>query len=1167
MPPILLSLVRGAMQVGKRTDRDTEVSAVPGSANLLYVHDSLNDVEWLVDSGASYSIIPPTPSQRASGAQGEGLRAANGSIISCYGSVEKTLCIGSKNYQFDFIVADVKNHILGSDFLAEFYLTPNQRDGSLLDLNSFDSIPAAIVYGSLPPSLTLVNEVNDPFYKLLDSYPDVTTPSFTVKEVKHGIRHHIPTNGFPVQARARRLNPEKLAVAKEELGKLEALGICYRGKSEWASPLMVTTKPDGGWRVCGDYRRLNAMTPDDRYPVRTLQDFTAQLHGKKWFSKIDLLKGYHQIPVADGDIPKTAVITPFGLFIFPRTPFGLKNAGQDFQRLMDSIFGDIPFIFVYIDDLLIASETKEQHLKDVKTCLDHLRENGLVVSRKKCVLGKNSLEFLGYQVDEHGISPLPERVSAIREFAQPTSVKELQRFLGMINYYRRFIPRAAHHLHFLFQSLKGKQKTLPWNQKCTESFEAIKEALAAATLLHHPRSSSQLALTTDASKLAIGGVLEQWGPKGWEPLSFYSAKLEEHQQEWPPYDRELLGAFKAVRHFRPFIEGRPFTLFTDHLSLVPSVAKKGEPQTARQAYQLSAIAEYTTDFRYLEGKANVVADSLSRPTGIDKPEVLINNVSENAATAAVETPLSPSATSSVDGNNAAALVPASSSSSYSSSPSVEDNNAAAIAPASSSSSSSSTSNTTPPQQRQVKQEAKDDLHTLVNAISEMNVSLEDMARDQALDPEFRRLTNDPRNSLHLRTVDLGGRKLVVDVSNGPARPVVPFSWRRKIFDVLHGLGHPGVERTRQTVSDKFVWPSLRQDVTKWARECIHCQKAKVTRHTIPPIGNFEVPQKRFEHINLDLVTMIPSNGYKYLLTIVDRFSRWPVAIPIVDMAVDTILDAFSHGWVAHYGVPASITTDRGSQFLSTAWSQLMKAWGIRAHTTTAYHPEANGMVERLHRRLKESLLAPSHDKPDEWYWKLPAVLLSIRTTLKPDLGASPADMLYGEPVAVPGSLLSSHPSTDDQLQHQQQSTLSNLRLEVERLQPVPTSAHRIQKLQIPQELREATHVFIRKGGVQPCFSAPYSGPFRVVSRHDSFFKVSIPGRGTESVALARIKPAVVAPEDEREAPLTPPPTRGPGRPRGPRHASPPPPPPPPPAPPRRGPGRPSPNYMERFCYD
>ena len=154
----------------------------------------------------------------------------------------------------------------------------------------------------------------------------------------------------------------------------------------------------------------------------------------------------------------------------------------------------------------------------------------------------------------------------------------------------------------------------------------------------------------------------------------------------------------------------------------------------------------------------------------------------------------------------------------------------------------------------------------------MNVSLEDMARDQALDPDFRRFSQDARRSLHLRAVDLGRRRLICDVSNGPARPFVPYSWRRRIFDTMHGLGHPGVERTRQTIAEKFVWPTLRQDVTKWARECLHCQRAKVIKHVVPPIGDFEVPQKRFEHLNLDLVTLTPSNGFKYLLTIVDRFS-------------------------------------------------------------------------------------------------------------------------------------------------------------------------------------------------------------------------------------------------------------------------------------------------------
>ena len=149
--------------------------------------------------------------------------------------------------------------------------------------------------------------------------------------MKHGVRHYIPTSGRPVQSRARRLNPEKLAIAKAELEKLCKLGVCHRAKSEWSSPLLVADKPGGGYRVCGDYRRLNCQTEDDKYPVKNISDFNTDLAGKKVFSKVDLLKGYHQIPVADDDVRKTAVITPFGLFEFPRTPFGLKNAGQDFQ--------------------------------------------------------------------------------------------------------------------------------------------------------------------------------------------------------------------------------------------------------------------------------------------------------------------------------------------------------------------------------------------------------------------------------------------------------------------------------------------------------------------------------------------------------------------------------------------------------------------------------------------------------------------------------------------------------------------------------------------------------------------------------------------------------------------------------------------------------------------
>ena len=206
------------------------------------------------------------------------------------------------------------------------------------------------------------------------------------------------------------------------------------------------------------------------------------------------------------------------------------------------------------------------------------------------------------------------------------------------------------------------------------------------------------------------------------------------------------------------------------------------------------------------------------------------------------------------------------------------------------------------------------------------------------------------------------------------------------------IGHPGVKRTRQAVAEKVVWPSMRVDVTRWARECLACQQAKVTKNTTPPIGDYAVPNKRFDHINIDLVTLRPSNGFRYRLTIVDRFTRWPVAVPLVDMTTQSVIDGFAYGWIQNFGVPSTITSDQGSQFTSELFQQLAITWGIKTIQTTAYHPEANGLVERFHRRLKEALLALGADEPEEWFWRLPCVMLSIRTTLKPDVGATPADL-------------------------------------------------------------------------------------------------------------------------------------------------------------------------------
>ena len=326
-------------------------------------------------------------------------------------------------------------------------------------------------------------------------------------------------------AKPRRLDEEKLKSAKRYFSEMEELGIIRRSSSPWASPLHVVPKADGSLRPCGDYRRLNQETEDDRYPLPHIHSFNTHLKGAKVFSKVDLTKGYHQIPMAAEDVCKTAIITPFGLFEFLRMPFGLKNSAQAFQRLMDSIFGDIPFAFVYLDDVLIASKSRQEHFVHLKQVFDLLQENGLAVNAKKCELGVDELDFLGHRVTAAGIMPMPERVQPIVEFPTPTRKDELQRFIGMMTYYSRFIPHIQHILLPLHAAVgnkaKDKKAIIEWSTECEMAFTEAKKALANATLLQHPSPTEETRLTTDASGVAVGGKLEQKTGNGWAPIAFF----------------------------------------------------------------------------------------------------------------------------------------------------------------------------------------------------------------------------------------------------------------------------------------------------------------------------------------------------------------------------------------------------------------------------------------------------------------------------------------------------------------------------------------------------------------------------------------------------------------------------------------------------------------------
>ena len=1005
-------------------DADNHIT-LPSTWNkklAVKLDQKLNGKPIIVDTGSSFSLVPAREQDKKRKPNYNLFKAAQGASIPVYGQRTIPVHIGTgRVFHHKFFIAGVDDPLLGMDFLLDHRLLVDPIHGQLLDVDTYQSTS---VYAAFIKPIQTVQSKEGKFTSLWKEFPSLSNASVDklAQRPSHSIEHDIilKPGSIPTKAKARRLFGPKLEAAKQEIEVMLRLGILQRSSSEWASPLHVVPKSDGTFRPCGDFRHLNACTVADKYPLPHLQDFSSDLKGSTIFSKIDLVRAFHQIPLSLNAISKTAMITPFGLFEFLRMPFGLCNAAQAFQRFMDEVTRNLSGVYVYIDDILVASENEIEHEKHLRQLFARLSEYGLIVNPSKSELGMHTVNFLGFSVTPHGIHPLEKKMKAIDNFPVPQKFGQLSEFLGMVNFYHRFMPRCseiAKPLYDLLKTTKNVKKSTKaikiseWKNEHDNAFKSLKSSLTQASTLSYPCHDVPTRLITDASEIAAGAALEQNVQNTWKPIGFYSKAFHGSELNYSAYDRELLAIKLALQHFRHIVEGIPADLFhvaTDHKPLTTAknfdFTSENKTQLNRVSRTWQFISEFTTDIRHVSGSDNIVADALSRNP--------------------------------------------------------------------------------------------------VNATSNSTLLKE-------IEAEQRRIGMHPQSGKdwpgHWEIQQHHGHELVVDTRGSIPRPVVPDSLTKNVFNSIHDLAHLGVKATKKAISYSYVWPNMAKDVTNWVGSCSACQAAKIHHHNKVPFQPFSKPLGKFQNIHVDIVGPLPtSKGCSYILTVVDRFSRWPAAIPLTGITAKECSDALIHGWIQFYGTPLSIVTDRGRQFTSNLWQELCASLGATHDSTTAYHPQANGMVERFHRQLKSSLMSLSQ-KNATWYADLPITLLGIRNAIKEDLGISCAQMIYGESIRLPNAFFPSTipPQNLDSYIHDLRKKMANTKYILPSWHGNNQIEHRL------KDLDSCSHVYVRVSGMRSSLERPYTGPYKVITRKERYFVLEIDDGSTDSVSIDRLKPAYI----------------------------------------------------------
>ena len=789
-------------------------------------------------------------------------------------------------------------------------------------------------------------------------------------------QHHIElTDNTPIRQKYRRIPPHLYQAVKEELSKLLENGVIQESTSPYASPISIAIKKDGSPRVCLDFRKLNLITRKDAKAIPNIDELIDNLRGKKIFSSLDMMQGYHQLELDKSSRECTAFNAgPLGFYEYCRLPFGITNASASFQRMMEYVLRDLlsTVCMVYIDDVVVHSNSARDHIADLQKVFACLERFNLKLKPSKCKFFCEKLCFLGHVISSECISADPEKVKAIKDWEPPQTVKQVRQFQGMVGYLRRYIKNFSNIAEPITRLLSGysnkkgnkaanrklEQQKFHWGPEQQTAFELLKNKVSKDVVLAYPDFEKTFRLSCNASRNGLGAVLdEEQDDMKFRPIAFASRRTSATEKQYPIHSLEFLSLkWSVTEKFKDYLRTKPFVCYTDNNPLT-YVFKTAKLDATAQRW-VAQLEPYDFIVKYKPGVTNTVADDLSRKYDTEE----YDNTQQVKDWASKHS----------EGFEEEAQVAA-----------------------------TTIQNTL-------------DLHPTVNynwkTLQETDETISAVKRvmtsNENTVPD---ISHSTKNLLKEKEKLKIHRNLLYfqQTETSPKRIVVPQQQHEEITKLYHSFGHFGITRSYKILKERFFWVAMKQTVIEICTMCERCQKAK----TVPtknkgPLTHIQTPSRPMYQLSIDFLQIDTRAQTKCkILTCVDEFTKFAFGIIIKSENVEKTAEQLYKQIYTKYGIPEVVHSDRGATFLSKVLRELNKILGITHTVTTAYRPQSNGTCERLNGTIIDRIRTLNPREKPRWHMHLDSLILAYNSTVHESIGISPFYAMFGRQPKIPLDLL------------------------------------------------------------------------------------------------------------------------------------------------------------------